>query len=78
VVFKLDSAALQELLGDNGVDPRWALAWKFAGAVGATQLLVGRRQGPATCVPHVVAGAAAALLPGQPTRLPGPRRRTSS
>jgi DNA ligase (NAD+) len=40
VVLKLDSTALQEQLGDNGVDPRWALAWKFAGAVAATQLLV--------------------------------------
>ncbi len=40
MVLKLDSTALQEQLGDNGVDPRWALAWKFAGAVAATQLLV--------------------------------------
>ncbi len=41
VVFKLDSTELHAALGDNNVDPRWALAWKFLGDVATTTVLVG-------------------------------------
>ncbi len=37
-VIKVDSLALQQLLGYTGKDPRWALAYKFAGEEAVTKL----------------------------------------
>ena len=39
VVIKVDSLELQDLLGFTGKDPRWALAYKFAGQEAVTTLL---------------------------------------
>lgn len=39
VVIKVDSLALQEELGFTGKDPRWAIAYKFAGKEATTKLL---------------------------------------
>lgn len=38
-VIKVDSLALQQLLGFTGKDPRWALAYKYAGEEAVTTLL---------------------------------------
>jgi len=39
VVIKVDSLALQEKLGFTGKDPRWAIAYKYAGEEAVTTLL---------------------------------------
>jgi DNA ligase (NAD+) len=39
VVVKVDSLQLQEELGATGKDPRWAIAYKFAGEEATTKLL---------------------------------------
>ncbi|MCC9075692.1 NAD-dependent DNA ligase LigA [Litorilinea aerophila] len=39
VVIKVDSLALQQELGFTGKDPRWAIAYKFAGQEAVTTLL---------------------------------------
>ncbi|NJN81531.1 MAG: NAD-dependent DNA ligase LigA, partial [Caldilineaceae bacterium] len=39
VVVKVDSLALQAMLGFTGKDPRWAVAYKFAGEEAVTKLL---------------------------------------
>uniref|UniRef100_A0A7C1FIL6 DNA ligase n=1 Tax=Caldilinea aerophila TaxID=133453 RepID=A0A7C1FIL6_9CHLR len=39
VVIKVDSLALQEKLGFTGKDPRWAIAYKYAGEEAVTSLL---------------------------------------
>jgi DNA ligase (NAD+) len=39
IVVKVDSLALQELLGFTGKDPRWAVAYKYAGEEAVTTLL---------------------------------------
>lgn len=63
VVFKLDSTELQRALGDNGVDPRWAIAWKFLSEIATTEVVVGGWRGAAlqlqsSCWPvPLVAGA---------------------
>ena len=38
-MIKVDSLAMQERLGFTGKDPRWALAYKYAGEEAVTKLL---------------------------------------